>query len=246
MGRGLYSEAHDRTKMNKNRRKVRRAKKKSAAQPSSAINFQPGVATVKPAPVSRKALRLRQLQEQGGIQEEVQQRLTGDQLAYEQQVLEQDTRPVHETLIEKSHAPLNRGPQPFRRKPEERSLDDVDIHRDPDLTVNASLPKIAALPVEDQSLIAVDNAITSATASVQNLLTAAKGLANRSGGEHDDLGRISQDNAQRIVMIAGEAILPWLREIEDHMEEILKSSQEGNFILQTEQLEQEPLPPEGV
>jgi hypothetical protein len=226
--------------MSKKKRKIRRAKKKSAAQTSSAINFQPGIPNVQPAPVSRKALRLRQLQEGQA------ERMQGQELAYEQVDPEADTRRDYQTQVEQSHAPLNLGPQFQKRKPYTTALPDVDISHDPDLLRNANLHKIAALPVEDQSLIAVDNAITSATASIQNLLTAAKGSANRSAGEHDELGRISQDNAQRIVMITGEAILPWIREIEDHMEEILKSSQEGNFILQSEQLEQEPLPPEGV
>lgn len=225
MGKGLYSAGHDRERKKKSKKSVSKKKKEIATQKSSSVNdFQPEIAFSQNKPVSRKALREMQLREEG--------------LEYDQYDQEADTRRNYLTQKDDSlhHAPRALGPQPQKRKPWTTALPDPDLEDDSDLR-NAS--KIAAISIEEQAIVSVDNDITALYSSANNLLTSVRALLNRVNSEHNEEGLVAQDNVERIEMIVSEAILPWINEIETHLEEVLKASSEGQVILETEEIEGE-------
>ncbi len=96
---------------------------------------------------------------------------------------------------------------------------------DPDLSadvdeggVTAGLDRIAVLDPNDAALNRLDQMMTAAFSAVRNLKEAADSWLRTVESDGDaEVGHASE----RISWIAGEALLPWLNEIDQHLDQVL-------------------------
>jgi len=207
MAKGLYSAAHDQTK-NPGRKIARRKKGRKARKP---VAFTPGVSQV---PTDARRRRLRELQLQGDVDPRRQ---------YETQYGVNYSEPH---ILPPRHDLRDPNPLPDPDiHGDETNLPDVDLQRR--AATEENLPRIAELPVGDASIIQFDNQLTTAFNTLRSLKTAADALLQRVGQEANPQ---STHHAEQITWILEEAILPWLEEVDGHLDGIIEVTPEGQML----------------
>jgi len=209
-GRSLYSAAHDKKNLPSQPKKAKR--KKRTAEPEGPRNAAPKISFIPQlTPTETQRERMRQIQLRG--QEE-----------------ETDVRRQYETLdgtnLSEPHV-----------LPPRMDLRRTNHLRDPDLdgddldsrtaADDEGLPRIAELSVRDASIIQLDNQLTSVFSQMRTLKSTADALLNRAQQEANTQ---AIHHSEQILWIIDEALLPWLTEVDDHLDGIIEVTPEGEAV----------------
>lgn len=225
MPRGLYSAAHDRNnKPEKSAKQLRAPRKANSCnhdKPYSGAIFAPGAAPptlAQPSDEQRKALRTAQLRDAGRI--------------VDQDVLDVENlgRPVtfdkDSEFAGMTHTgPHIRGPQPGRKP---HALRDEDLLRDtdydPDMRISAlqedsepELEPLQGLNPDSPVLRTLDDTLQKLFNTAKTLLSAAQQVKSAAAGNRE-----LEFHAEELVSIADNAVGNWIREMDEHLDGILK------------------------
>ena len=207
MGKLLYSSSHDRSA--KPERK-RQAKPKPAAKAQLTTIKEP--LSISPTEAQRQALRARQVQavlsDVDMLPDHRRKYVTQDGVNYsEPRVLgpRMDLRTKARTL-------------PGDPDLEESLQEDAGL-----IAPTASGERIADVSLEDQVVLNIDNALTKAAAAVNNLQSACQALLNKLTPVDDPALR---HNAERMFWIVSEAVGPWLKEVDGHLDGVIQATPE--------------------
>jgi hypothetical protein len=238
MGRGLYSSGHDRNKKPEKKKSKRKAANRNTkiVGGNSTSPKAEGPELPQPSMSSDKRAKLRR-------QQMMQGRAAVDLVRGEPNIDEvPDVRREYTDQEGYTNHSEPRHMAPRMDQRTQRTLPDQDIQDDPDLRLagypvyegEEGLERYAAIDTNSGSLVSVDNQISAVYNALSSLSAAADSLVREANQQNDAQGVEQQHHAERITWIVSEALIPWLGEIEGHLEGLLQASPEGQFILEDE------------
>lgn len=223
--RGLYSAAHDRNNKPGKSVKQSRAQRKSRScdhdKPYPGAIFAPGAAppnAASPTPEQRQALRISQLRREGRV---IDQDLADVENLGRPVVFGDDS----EFAGEVHTGPHIRGPQPGRKP---HALRDEDLLRDtdydPDMRISAlqespetELEPLDGLNPDSPVLRTLDDNLQKLFNTAKTILSAAQQVKNAAAGNRE-----LEFHAEELASIADNAVGNWIREMDEHLDGILK------------------------
>jgi len=217
MGKGLYSAGHDNDYENRPPKKGRRKKQKGTSVHRSATTlFEPGT----PAPTEEQRQQLRKAQVAKGRDKD----------------LLPEHRRRYRTQGEGVHfsEPHVLPPREELRRTQLLPGDPDFLEEDIDLLLSLTASdgdRIAELSVTDQAVVQVDNSLTEAFRVARNLLTAAQQMRARA---QQEANVEASHHSEQITWILEEAVIPWLQEVDDHLEGVIQATPEGRQVQEQE------------
>jgi len=251
--RPIYSEAHDRSlypqqpKKGKGRKKAANSslvpQTPAGPLPDMSIGFLPKNLSEE----QRISIRAKQLLAERQIRplplDQIQQSggpvhrppVPDHDIQYDDDLDVRDPRGEQYNLTDgKTIFPEVLGPRPDRELM--RTLSEEDVHPglptfDPS-TVNASKELVAAVSVDDQTILAVDNELTTLHTTVVRLRQKAQRMAQSVRRQDDDPNNPDSptEHANNVVQLITRIIEPWVGALEDEFSKLLGGTTQGEAV----------------